>query len=92
MVGLLLSLIPTIEFLLFGLNKILLIVVLEEQLAVSHHEVEEAHLRGGFLGEDHRRGAASRAKRGATLVDDLITAAEAALAIVKMEGSLCSCG
>jgi hypothetical protein len=61
MVGLLLLLIPTIEFLLFGHNGVLLIVVLEEQLVVSYHVVEEAHLWEGFSGEDHHQGMASRA-------------------------------
>ena len=50
MVGLLLTLIPTIGFLLFGLNGVLSIVVLEEQLMVSRPEVEEACLRAGSGG------------------------------------------
>jgi hypothetical protein len=54
MVGLLLPLIPTIGFLLFGLNGVLSIVVLEEQLVASRHEVEEDHLWEGFSSKDQR--------------------------------------
>lgn len=66
MVGLLLPLIPTVGFLLFDLNGVLLIVVLEEQLMASRREVEEARPWEGFSGEDHRQGTTSKAQRGAS--------------------------
>lgn len=58
----------------------------------SRCEVEEVHLWEVFSSEFHHRGTASRSRWGLALVDDLVTAAEATAAIMKMEGSLHSCG
>jgi hypothetical protein len=41
-----------------------LVTVLEGQLATSHREVEEAHLREGFLNEDRCRAMIFRIQHG----------------------------
>lgn len=52
-------------FLFLDFKGILSVIVLEEQLAASHHEVEGAHLWEGLLNEDHHRGMVPDTRRGA---------------------------
>lgn len=65
--------------------------MLEEQLAMSHCEVEGARPWEGLSGENHHLGKASRARRGLVLMNDLVATAEATVATMKMRGSLRGC-
>jgi hypothetical protein len=91
MVSFLLLLIPTTRFLFLDSNRTVWIVVLEEQLVASYHEMKGAHPREGPSGESRHQGAAVEPDGGLALMGDSAAAAEAAAAIVKMRGSLRGC-